>query len=53
MHDPANGLRRIYIPRTRMNREQSFAVHPRFMAVRYTAINAALGRGGRRAGSCP
>src|SRR5215204_4797297 len=30
-------LRRIPLPRTRVHKEQSIAVHPRFMAVRYTA----------------
>ena len=41
-------LPRILIPRTRMNKEQFFAVHLRFMVVRYTVLNTALGRGGHR-----
>jgi hypothetical protein len=31
-----------------MNKEQFFAVHLRFMVVRYTDLNTALGRGGHR-----
>jgi hypothetical protein len=50
MHDPANGLPRILLLGTSVNKEQHFAVHPRFMDVRYTAINRALGGGGRWAG---
>jgi hypothetical protein len=36
MHDPESELRRIPILRTPVHKEQPFAVHPRFMAVRYT-----------------
>jgi hypothetical protein len=41
-------LPRIHIPRTPVNNEQHFAVHLRFMVVRYTVLNTALGRGGHR-----
>jgi hypothetical protein len=44
----AGEVRRIPIPRTWVNKEQFFAVHLRFMVVRYTALNTALGRGGHQ-----
>ena len=50
MQDRASELRRIPLLGTSVNKEQHFAVHPRFMDVRYTAINRALGGGGRWAG---
>jgi hypothetical protein len=48
MQDLGYELPRIPILSTWVNKEQFFAVHLRFMVVRYTALNTALGRGGHR-----